>query len=87
MRLALLCITAMLLALFLVAGCATLDSYAAAHPDVVRKATVAIELAQCADEAVEKYRQAEVKAVVPDAPPPEPEHLEPNPYTTDGGTP
>ena len=72
----------------ILSSCASLDSYAAAHPDVVAKAQVAIELAQCADDAVEKYRAAEVARVVPDAAPPEPVHeLEPNPYVTDGGTP
>ena len=66
----------------LLVGCATLDSYAQQHPDVVAKAKVAIELAQCADDAVTKYREAEIARLVPDAgPPPEPVHIDPNPYT------
>jgi hypothetical protein len=57
-------------------GCGTLDAFAAAHPDVVQKAETAVELAQCVDTAVVKYRKAEVAstaAAVTTLPPPTPE--------------
>lgn len=58
------------------AGCATLDAFATAHPDVVQKAETAVELAQCVDTAVVKYKRAEAAstaAAVTTLPPPTPE--------------
>jgi uncharacterized protein YceK len=44
-------------------GCGSiLSQYAADHPDVLAKATAAIELSQCVDDAVTKYRKAEAAA-------------------------
>lgn len=64
-------------------GCASLGSYAAAHPEVAAKAEVGVAIAQCVDQAVSKYivdaaatisasQPAPAPAPVPPAPAPVP---------------
>lgn len=51
-------------------GCASTSSYLEAHPDVAKRVALALELAQCADKAVEAYPATSLS----------PLKLDPNPY-------
>lgn len=83
----------------LLPGCASLSEYERQHPDVVAKAEMAVQVASCVDNAVQRYQAANAAKVTitdvqirPIDAGRDAAKLDPNPYLTweqmiDGGAP